>query len=139
MRYSKYFGCENVAFIYFNEWADPKIEYKGFQWSSWMIEDALYDEFMQSGTPYTDDAFAEYVRFRVEEYLKDCLYGMGTIDVEFIKENAPGWFEYLRDDIAYGDDENGEWHGWRRVSDAEVLEHFAGIDFVVEDFENLSA
>lgn len=139
MKYSKYYGCEDVAFIYFNEWADPQIEYKGFLWSEWAIQAALRENFSEYGTPYKKSDFAEYVRDNVVEYLKDCLYGIGTIDIEFIKDNAPGWFEYLRDEIAYGDDENREYHGWRHVSDAEVLEHFAGINFVVEDFENLSA
>ena len=129
MRYNNYCGNENVAFIYYNEWSDPKIEYKGFQWSSWMIEDALRNDFEESNLPNTESHFVAFVASHVEDYLNDCLFGLGYFDVDFIHENAPSWFEELRNNI-----DNDCWY---TVSDEEVLEHYKGIEFVVEDFVSL--
>lgn len=138
MRYSNYCGNENVAFIYYNEWADPKVEYKGFQWSSWEVEDALRDDFAESGLPDTESHFVAYVAANVEELLTEWLYALNYFDVEFIRKNAPDHFELLRDNIAYGIDTEEEYAGWRHVSDSEVLEHYSGVQFVVSDFVNLA-
>lgn len=138
MKYSNYCGNENVAFIYFNEWADPKVEYKGFQWSSWEVEDALRDDFAESGLPDTESHFVAYVAANVEELLTDWLYALDYFGIEFIRENAPDHFELLRDNIAYGIGTEEEYTGWRFVTDAEVLERYAGVRFVVSDFVNLA-
>lgn len=133
MKYNNYCGNENVAYIYFNEWSDPKIEYHGFQWSAWEIEDALHYDFLETGIPETDSAFAAYINTHVEEYLTELLYSLETFDIEFIKKNAPSWFNYLKIDYEIENDRNS-WY----VSDREVLEHYAGTSFVLEDFVSCS-
>lgn len=134
MRYSNYCGNENVAFIYFNEWADPLIEYKGFQWPAWMIEDALRDDFDSAGLPDTESHFVAYVGSHVEDYLQDCLFSLDRFDIHFIKKNAPGWFEQLREEIAYPADYDEPVRGWWSVPDSEVVERNKGVLFCVDDF-----
>ena len=134
MRYDNYCGNEHVALVTFgNTWADPLIEYKGFQWPAWMIEDALRDDFNAAGLPDTESHFVAYVGSHVEDYLQDCLFSLDRFDIHFIKKNAPGWFEQLREEIAYSD-ENDDFRGWCLISDSEVVEKNEGVLFCVEDF-----
>lgn len=133
MRYSNYCGNNAVAFIYYNEWADPKIEYKGFQWSEWTIDEPMREAYHAENIQETEAGYIAFVNTHIEEYLKDCLCNLGPFDIEFIEENAPGWMEILRDNIYYSD----EWKRHREPTDAEVKKYFKDFSFVVEDFVSL--
>lgn len=121
---SNWYGINGIEFIWHGTQADAEIEYEGFRWSSWMIEDALYSDFLEAKT---GEDFVSYVKANAINYLKDCLYGLGYFDIEFIKKNAPSWFEELRNNLNYYED----------TTDDEVLKYYEGIEFVVEDFINI--
>lgn len=132
MEYKNYMGNSNIGYIYNGDWADPIIEYKGFQWSEWAIVDALYDDYkddLKHG--YATPDFDDYLRDRIEDYLNDCLYGLCQLHVEYIRDHAPIHFESLRDALYWNDD---EWPEDREPRDDEVVEHYQGVSFVVEDF-----
>ena len=134
MKYNNYCGNKNVAYIWFNEWADPKIEYCGFQWSEWAIADALRDHFLETGIPETEAAFAAYINTHVENYLTDLLYSLETFDIRFIKDNAPSWFEDLK--IAYAIEQDiNNWF----IPDREILAYYSDTSFVLEDFVSTSS
>lgn len=127
--YDNWCGNENITYYFYNEWQDPYIEYCGFRWSAPMIEGDLYNMMLEENLPDTGTQLAAYINTHVEDYLKELLYSLEDFNVDFIKENAPGWFEYLRDTLAYP--ESG---GWRNVSDDEVIEKYTGVSFVLNDF-----
>lgn len=135
MKYNNYCGNENVAYIYFNEWDDPKIEYHGFQWSEWEIQSALYEDFLETNIPDTGAAFAAYINTHVEEYLTELLYSLETFDIEFIKKSAPAWFEMLRDNLVDILSEHGFYY---HVPAKAVLKYYEGISFVLEYFVSSS-
>ena len=122
---SLWYGIKDIEFIWHGTQADPEIEYKGFRWSTWMIEDALHDEFLETKT---GESYEDYVRENAINYLDDCLFGLGYFDIEFIKKNAPSWFEQLRNDLEYQED------GWHPVLDDDVIKHFEGTEFSTGDF-----
>lgn len=125
---SLWYGIENIEFLWHGTQADPEIEYKGFRWSTWMIEDALYDGFLETDT---EESYEEYVRDNAVNYLDDCLYGLGYFNVDFIRRNAPSWFEHLRNELECRED------GWYPMTDDDVLKHFAGIEFTIGYFINM--
>ena len=134
MKYNNYCGNANVAYIYYNECADPKIEYHGFQWSAWEIEEALHDHFLETGIPDNNAAFSAYINNNVEVYLTDLLYSLEDFDIEFIRKNAPSWFEDLK--IAYAIEQDiSTWF----IPDREILDYYSDTNFVLEDFVSSSS
>lgn len=126
--YNNYCGNKNITLYYYNEWSDPEIEFCGFRWSAPIIEGELYNMMVEENIPDTDENLSKYISEHVKAYLIDCLYTM-DLSIEYIHKNAPDWFEYLRDSLAYESPV-----GWRVVPDQEVLEHYGGVSFVINDF-----
>lgn len=135
-RYNNYCGNFNIEFVFYNEWADPEIIYKGFVFSEPMIQGSLYEMFIDEygAEPKTDSAFVAYVGNNVQNFLDDCLI---DIDIEYIRKNSPMNFEFLRNAAVIDDENNGAdyWDSVEKYSDDNaVVEHFTGISFTVDDF-----
>lgn len=142
MKVSKFYGIETIDYIYFNNVADPLVEYKGFRWSVYDLIDSLYEywkDVNEQGGTFAD--FDDFVKAHAESELDDFLFGLGYMDIGYIKKWAPEHFEALRDALwdshveqsdACVSDLFAEWDAVR--SDKNVLEHYAGVGFVVEDF-----
>lgn len=129
-RYNNYCGNKNVDYVYYNEWADPEIYYKGFKWSAWEVEEALKEPFEEEHPGGTAAQFAAYINTRVEDLLDDWIYALGYFDIHYIKKNIPGFFETLRSELYYSD----EWDSWKTPQDDEVIDRYSGINFVVNDY-----
>lgn len=134
--YNNYCGNFNMEFVFYNEWADPEIIYKGFAFSEPMISGDLYNMYLEDfGTePSSDAALTAYIGNHVQDFLDDCLI---DFDIEYVYKNAPMNFEYLRN-AAVIDAENDGFDYWDAVDkfadDAAVIEHFKGVSFTVDDF-----
>lgn len=134
--YNNYCGNFNMEFVFYNEWADPEIIYKGFKFSAPMIETGLYDMYLEEygAEPSTDAAFTAYVGNHVQDFLEDILC---NIDIEFIREYSPINFEILRDAAVIDAQNNGEEYCEAvkyYENDNAVVEHFHGVSFVSDDF-----
>lgn len=103
-----FYGIPGIKFISHGEWSDPEVEYKGYTFNYWDIEDSLYDLFKQEFEPYEDDLYVnrdtgEVLSF--EDWLnqnKDLVYSELDDFVAFSK--------YDYDDIA--DDDYFDDDGW---------------------------
>lgn len=82
-------------------------------------EESAYDAFGDDS--WTDDG---------RDYVCDLLY-------DYMGEEYPESAASI-ENIACGIGTEEEYFGWRHVLDAEVLEHYAGVQFVVSDFVNLA-
>lgn len=134
--YNNYCGNFNMEFVFYNEWADPEIIYKGFVFSEPMISGDLYNMYLEDfgAEPSSDAALTAYIGNHVQDFLDDCLI---DFDIEYVYKNAPMNFEYLRN-AAVIDAENDGFDYWDAVDkfadDAAVIEHFKGVSFTVDDF-----
>ena len=78
-----YRGCKGVTMIGHGAWSDPELEYNGYLFNYWDIEDALWYDFLegtgysdaQSEDPKVEEEFNAYVKERCVDYLDDCIYG----------------------------------------------------------------
>lgn len=78
-----YRGCKDITMIGHGAWSDPELEYNGYLFNYWDIEDALWDGFLdetgysdaQSDDPKVEEEFNTYVKERCVDYLEDCIYG----------------------------------------------------------------
>lgn len=78
-----YRGCKGVTMIGHGEWSDPELEYDGYLFNYWDIEDALWHDFLDEtgwtdvdgDEPVVENEFNEYVKARCVDYLNDCIYG----------------------------------------------------------------
>lgn len=78
-----YRGCKGVTMIGHGAWSDPELEYNGYLFNYWDIEDALWYDFLegtgysdaQSEEPKVEEEFNAYVKERCVDYLDDCIYG----------------------------------------------------------------
>ena len=43
----KFYGIEDINFIWHGEWSDPEIEYKGNLINYYTIENSLYEDFLE--------------------------------------------------------------------------------------------
>lgn len=78
-------GCKNVMFGYYNDYADPDLLYKGYNFNYYDIEDVLWENFesdcangieglkAEGGDAAVDKAFDEYVRENADSYLDDAI------------------------------------------------------------------
>ena len=58
-----WYGIPGIKFIYLNDWADPLIEYKGKKIDSYIVEDTMWERFLEDGGQDQDfDAFYDYMR-----------------------------------------------------------------------------
>jgi len=121
--YNNYCGNENITFIYYNEWADPEIEYMGFRWHTPDIEGFLYDRMLEDNLPDTQSQLTAYINRNIEAYLIEQLYNMECFNIDYVRENAPAWFESLRDN----------WYD----SDDDIMEKYRDKTFTVSDFVTL--
>lgn len=51
-------GCKNVMFGYYNDYADPDLLYKGYNFNYYDIEDAMYEDFWSEFSDQLDDEIA---------------------------------------------------------------------------------
>ena len=51
-------GCKNVMFGYYNDYADPDLLYKGYNFNYYDIEDAMYEDFYSEFSDQLDDEIA---------------------------------------------------------------------------------
>jgi hypothetical protein len=78
-----YRGNKSVQFIGHGEWSDPELEYKGYLFNYWNIEDALWNDFLeetgysdaQFDDPTVESQFNKFVQDRASDLLDDCIYG----------------------------------------------------------------
>lgn len=113
-----FYGIPGVKYISHGEWSDPEVEYKGYTFNYWDVEDSLYDLFKQEFEPYEDDLYVskdtgEVLSF--EDWLnqnKDLVYGELDDFVAFSK--------YDYDDIADDDyfDDDGYYSESNKISEA---------------------
>lgn len=133
--YDNYMGIKELALrTPGNTWGDNIYIYKGFEFAQWMIDDALHKDYiyeLENGSQVDDISLNEYFRYNLENYLDDCLYGLDYFDIEFIKENAPAWFEFLADSLYYSD-EYDYCDGY--PDDQTTINHYQGIAFTTGDF-----
>lgn len=82
-------GCKNVMLGYYNDYADPDLLYKGYNFNYYDIEDAMYEDFYSEFSDQLDDeiawcgeetakkhaeeAFDKYVRENADSYLDDAI------------------------------------------------------------------
>jgi len=82
-------GCKNVMFGYYNDYADPDLLYKGYNFNYYDIEDAMYEDFYSEFSDQLDDeiawcgeetarkhaveAFDKYVRENADMYLDELI------------------------------------------------------------------
>lgn len=82
-------GCKNVMFGCYNDYADPDLLYKGYNFNYYDIEDAMYEDFYSEFSDQLDDeiawcgeetakkhakeAFDKYVRENADSYLDDAI------------------------------------------------------------------
>ena len=59
----KFYGIEDINFIWHGEWCDPEIEYKGNLINYYTIEDSLYEVFLDELRNETNEGmnFTEWV------------------------------------------------------------------------------
>ena len=95
MKYYDYRGHKDIAFIYYNEWADPRIEYRGFQWSAWEVEDALEYDYNEVKCD-DSESLQDYMKDPVKDLLTEWLYSLGEIDIDYIYKYAPQNYYYLK-------------------------------------------
>ena len=84
-----YRGCKGVTMIGHGEWSDPELEYDGYLFNYWDIEDALWNGFLDEtgwtdvdgDEPVVENEFNEYVKARCVEYLDDCISGGAFTDL----------------------------------------------------------
>ena len=129
-----FYGIPGIKFISHGEWSDPEVEYKGYTFNYWDVEDSLYDLFKQEFEPYEDDLYVskdtgEVLSF--EDWLnqnKDLVYGELDDFVAFSK--------YDYDDIADDDyfDDDGYYSESKRVNERQSDRSF--IDYKETDFDN---
>ena len=117
-----YRGNKSVQFIGHGEWSDPELEYNGYLFSYWDIEDALWNDFLdetgysdaQSDDPTVEKQFNKFVQDRATDYLDDCIYS-GSFDNETLEEDtdaqgviqrSDGKYLNLWDDTQIGFDED---------------------------------
>lgn len=83
-----YRGCENIEFVFYNTQADPDLIYKGYTFNYYDIDDALWNDFLESVERTDDESdnsevekqFTEYVQANAENYLDDCIFGGYFVD-----------------------------------------------------------
>lgn len=133
--YSEYLGIKNLDLrTPGNTWGDNILIYKGFEFAQWMIEDALRHDYsyeLENTWNVDDISLNQYIQDHIESYLDDCVYGLGYFDIEWLKENAPTWFEYLGDTLLYSDNWD---YGNGYPSDKAIINHYSGISFTAGDF-----
>lgn len=69
--YPNWYGIEGVGFISHGEWSDPEIEYNGIVINSSIIEDTMWEYFIEEYPEYDDnyEEFAKYMQNNKEEVL----------------------------------------------------------------------
>jgi hypothetical protein len=45
--YPNWYGIENIGFIWYGQWADPELEYKGKRINSTIVENTMLDRFKE--------------------------------------------------------------------------------------------
>lgn len=78
---SNWRGCPKIKMEYYNDTADPSLIYKGYRFNYWDIEDALWNDFLEStgysdsdaDNPEVEKEFDKYVCDFGPSYLDDCL------------------------------------------------------------------
>lgn len=67
-QYPDYCGLSDIGFIYKNCWDEPVLEYKGQVFGSSMVEDTMWEMFLEDGGNESDDkAFTLYVQENKDE------------------------------------------------------------------------
>ena len=70
----RWYGIEEIGFIWHNEWADPEIEYKGRRCSCFIVEDTMWERWIHDddgnlipGRESDFSGFWKYMRDNAEE------------------------------------------------------------------------
>lgn len=135
----KWYGIRDIDYIYRGDYSDPLLDFHGFRMSEWCISDALYEEYKEYKHEYNDSGmdFTTYVQLNAVDYITDWLHTT-YMDIDFIHENAPEYFELLRDSLL--DERIETCDEYPDIpTDSEVLEHYSGTSFCLEDFVSASA
>lgn len=141
-----FYGIPGVKYISHGEWSDPEVEYKGYTFNYWDVEDSLYDLFKQEFEPYEDDLYVsrdtgEVLSF--EDWLnqnKDLVYGELDDFVAFSKYNYGDIADddYFDDDGWEIDTDNYEYdyelNESKRINERQSDRSF--IDYKETDFDN---
>lgn len=85
-------GCKNVMFGYCNDYADPDLLYKGYNFNYYDIEDAMYEDFWSEFSDQLDDEIAWYGEKTAKKHAEEAFD-------KYVRENADS---YLDDAIANG-------------------------------------
>lgn len=76
-------GVKDVYYIWNGSWSDPELEYNGYTFNYWDIEDALWENFLEdtghvdsdSDDPEVEEEFNEYLKGTAVPYLEDVIAG----------------------------------------------------------------
>ena len=60
-RLPNWYGIKGIKYRFINEWADPEIIYKGRRCSCYVVEDTMWERFLEEGNPQDIDAFDAYM------------------------------------------------------------------------------
>ena len=90
-------GCKNVMFGYYNNYADPDLLYKGYNFNYWDVEDALRENFESDCSDDLDELtdseveemYDKYVRENADSYLDD------AIADGYFRGNSKSWHDKM--------------------------------------------
>ena len=76
-------GHPDIEMIWHGEWADPDLEYKGYIFNYWDVEDAMWEDFLEvtghkdseANDPKVEKEFNQYVIENAAYYLDDIIAG----------------------------------------------------------------
>lgn len=71
--YNNFCGNENIKYVFYNEWSDPELIYKGVTFSAPIIEGDLYNMMLEENLPDTQSQLAAYINNNIEWYLDECI------------------------------------------------------------------
>lgn len=89
----RWYGTPEIGYRWYNEWADPDLVYKGYEFNYHDIEDALWDMYLEDGgNEDDDDAFAAYVRENAPAYMDD------VMAFDYFAPGSTSWHDRYRRD-----------------------------------------
>lgn len=100
-------------------------EYKGYRFDYMEVEKTVCQDYMDL---HKDEDFETFRKGYIEYVLEDMFDNIGYLSILDILDNAPAWFEQLRDNDYF----TGDYDDY--PTDNQVIDHLQGISFTSGDF-----